>query len=300
MSARYDARMRRSAFLAISLLTAAFVFLPAAAHATGLPFYGPIIPLGVQQTCAGNWGGLVAVLNNIIAFSVSIAITFVAPLSIAYAGFLYVTNAFNPSGLARAKTILQNTVLGIVIALAGWLIVDLFLVALTKQGVDGWTHAMFSTSGTVCLPDYSNPTSTGEPTALGTNGASLSGASNERCAAGNTACSPEALMAAGLTAAQANIMSCIAVTESSGNPAKPPYNLSHPGSNSTACGTFQIVQTTWKGAASGQCSDFSNCQNAACNIQVMTTLVSQSNYTSWTCQGCNPKAQACVNQYSNS
>jgi len=118
-----------------------------------------------------------------------------------------------------------------------------------------------------------------------------------QCDPGNSACSVSALQEAGLSATQANIMSCIAMTESSGNPTTPPYNLSHPGSNSSACGTFQVVHSTWSGAASGACSDFSQCTNASCNIQVMTTLVHQSGYSSWTCPNCNAKASGCIAKF---
>lgn len=120
-----------------------------------------------------------------------------------------------------------------------------------------------------------------------------------QCNPANTSCSVSALMAAGLTAQQANIMSCIAMTESSGNPNTPPYNVTNPGSNSTACGTFQITQTTWNNyPPSGACADWrSNCQNAACNTQVMTNLVNANGYSDWTCPNCNSNAQGCINRY---
>jgi hypothetical protein len=92
-------------------------------------------------------------------------------------------------------------------------------------------------------------------------------------------------------------MSCIAVTESSGIAATPPYNIAHPDSNSTACGTFQITKTTWNTAATGACADFSNCMNASCNAQVAQALVANNGYKDWTCANCNSKAASCVQQY---
>jgi hypothetical protein len=120
-----------------------------------------------------------------------------------------------------------------------------------------------------------------------------------QCNPANTSCSVAALMAAGLTAQQANIMSCIAMTESSGNPNTPPYNVTNPGSNSTACGTFQITQTTWNNyPPSGLCADWrSNCQNAACNAQTMVNLVNSNGYSDWTCPNCNNNAAGCIAQY---
>ena len=123
------------------------------------------------------------------------------------------------------------------------------------------------------------------------------GGSLAQCAASNSSCSPAALQKAGFTSSQANIMSCIAVTESSGNPSTPPYNTTHAGSNSSACGLFQITRSTWNTVATGACASFSQCQNAACNIQVAKTLVNKSSYTPWTCKDCNNKAAHCISQY---
>jgi hypothetical protein len=115
----------------------------------------------------------------------------------------------------------------------------------------------------------------------------------------NSACSVQALMAAGMTSTEANVMSCIAMTESSGNPSTPPYNQTHPGSNSSACGTFQIVRTTWNSFnPGGSCSDHaSSCQNAQCNMAVATRLVKANGFRDWTCANCNSKAISCISRY---
>lgn len=120
-----------------------------------------------------------------------------------------------------------------------------------------------------------------------------------QCSADNPFCSVTVLRNAGFTESQANVMSCIAITESSGNPSIGPYNERHVGSDSSACGLFQVTQTTWNTyKPSGECSDWrSNCQRAACNAQVALTLVRNNNYKDWSCDGCNAKAQACVNKY---
>jgi len=139
-------------------LAVAPLALPLVAHATGIPFFGPIVgrPESRQLTCALGWGGLMQVVNNLIAFSITIGIVFIAPLLIAYAGFLYVVNPVSPSSRSNANAILLNTIVGIVIALAAWLIVNAMLTALTvkdgaKGGVAEWTKAMFSTTPDHCL-----------------------------------------------------------------------------------------------------------------------------------------------------
>ena len=60
------------------------------------------------------------VINNIISFSLTIAIVFISPIMIAYSGFLLVVNPVNPGGKNKAKDILLNTVIGIIVALSGW------------------------------------------------------------------------------------------------------------------------------------------------------------------------------------
>jgi hypothetical protein len=123
----------RTFFLTSFALTTVFA-LPVVAHAA-IPFFGPIIQKGVSvigdsQTCPLGWGAVINVVNNIISFLITIAIVFVAPVMIAYAGFLYVWNPMNPSGIAKAKSMLTNIVVGIVVALAAWMIVDAVMAVL--------------------------------------------------------------------------------------------------------------------------------------------------------------------------
>ena len=147
----YDKKMRLSrALLAcgatLPLLT------PLAAHAVGIPFFGPIVPPGAS-TCAAGWMAALDLVNRAIAFALTIGIVFIAPMSIAYAGFLFVVNPVNPSGVSKARSVLLNTIVGIVIALAAWLIVDTVLTVLTApdKGVSYWTAQLFR-GGDTCLP----------------------------------------------------------------------------------------------------------------------------------------------------
>lgn len=118
------------------LFAIVFLALPSAAYAGGIPFLGPIIP-DAYKVCPASWGLLITVINNIISLAITLAIVFIAPIMIAYAGFLYVVNPVNPSGMSKAKGILQNTVIGIVVMLAAWLIVDAIMAVLYKPS-DSW------------------------------------------------------------------------------------------------------------------------------------------------------------------
>ncbi|MFA5998019.1 MAG: pilin [Candidatus Paceibacterota bacterium] len=144
--------MRFRAPLFALLLVAGSLALPLAAHAA-IPFLGPIIPEDVNR-CAAGWGMVMIVINNIISFLITIAIIFVAPLMIAWSGFLFVVNPVNAAGKEQAKKILTSTVVGIVIALAGWLIVDAIMAVLYNPATVGQTWSQLVTSGgaKLCLP----------------------------------------------------------------------------------------------------------------------------------------------------
>lgn len=122
-----------------------------------------------------------------------------------------------------------------------------------------------------------------------------------QCASSNTNCSVEELMALGLTRAQANVMSCVAITENAGNAV---------GCSGTGpCGTFQISRTNWGLYAPSDCSaaNFSGnitaAQNhAECNKRTMVNMVQKLGYQPWTGNHpgqapWNPKAITCANNY---
>lgn len=282
-----------------------FLF-PHLTHASTIPFFGPIVP-SVTQTgvpgsdvCALGWGALILVVNNIIRVLISIAIVFMLPIFLTYAGFLFVANPGNPGNISKARGVLINAIGGIIIALAAWLLVDALMAVLYKGpsgGMKAWSDIVLGNSSLYCLPVAVPLPSVPGGGAGSTPGAP--GGAAAQCPATNRACSPLALQSVGFNLMQANVMSCIAITESGGDPSKPPYNLTHPNERpiSTACGLFQITKTNWDAYASGSCADFSKCTNPACNTQVAYILVSHHGYGDWTCLGCNKNAPACVSTY---
>ena len=122
-----------------------------------------------------------------------------------------------------------------------------------------------------------------------------------QCASGNTNCSVDELLALGLTPAQANTMSCIAITESSGQAVIC--------SGTGPCGTFQISKTDWGRYAPAGCkaSNFGGNttaaqNNAECNKQTMAVMVQNRGYQPWTGNNpgeapWNPAAITCANNY---
>ncbi len=320
--------MRSRASLYALLLVAGSLALPLAAHAA-IPFFGPIIPqVANQAVCPAGFGMLMIVINNIISFLITIAIVFVAPLMIAYAGFLYVVNPVDPSGISKAKGILWNTIVGIVVALAGWMIVDAVMAVLYNPNARSgttvlttWSNLITTGGAPICLPQAGAlPGDSLKQSAPGVRaGGALSPKATAQCA--SPACSPEALQAAGFNQTQANVMSCIAVTENSGNAT---------GCNGNACGTFQIMLTAnplvgsacaqynngnptlncpalCKAARGGAVKNEPSCQpcvqaaqDPQCNAQAAQNMVAQSGYKDWTPpRSDNQKAAACVQQYAN-
>ena len=225
---------------------------------------------------------------------------------LAYSGFLLVVNPFNSGAQSQAKKIITNTVVGIVIALSAWLIVDAIMAVLyhpTDPALAGsaWYSLVNSGGLPVCILQAGalNTLNNANITpGVDVTGISSSGTVSGQCSASNTACSPASLQAAGYTAGQAQALSCIAVTESSGNP-------NTPNSPTGACGTFQVVQGNWNQSSlhQGSCSSATSCNDPTCNLQAAYLLSQQaaakgqSVFQPWTCANCNSKAQGCINQY---
>lgn len=352
-------------FLSLSLFIS-----PAVSSAANL------VPCGGPNEKACQTCDVVTMVNGIVQWLIIIMGT-IAAIIIVYAGVKLVTSGGNSHAAQEAKSMMSNIIIGYIIVLAGWLIVDYIMKALVTddpsatfgvwnqltcttqqepkdkgQVTISWESDTFiktceplpngstncngakascaSSGGTPVVDTTVNPnrvvckvagsgsglcdvgpsgdhvlcsnlinscktrggtpkTDSSDPKNLKVSCVSTGGG-GVQCNPGNTACSVAALQAAGMNSSQANVMSCIAMTESSGNP------NSHSNSSS-ACGTFQIIRGTWAGAAPSSCSNFSNCTNASCNAQTAARLVRQSGYSSWTCPGCNNKAAACVSKF---
>lgn len=305
MHVGYDTSMRSRTLLLALVLAVGSLALPLAAHAA-IPFFGPVIPpqsiTGVlgSDTCAAGFGMLIMVINNIISLLLTVAILFVAPIMIAWSGFLFVVNPVNPSKKEEAKGILLHTVVGIVIALCGWLIVDAIMAVLYKPDtpVNGGTLGVWSqliTSGALgpCIPLAG---SLSQATQQNTAGVSTGGLTLPPTQQVGTACDPAAVLAAAaagnpsytLTTVEANTFACIAGPESSCGKKLINFNF---GKGSTAVGAFQVLLQS-----NASCYENTSCYAAA---GVMGPLNCASGFT-----GGNPiqgskVAQDCVNAASN-
>lgn len=257
----------RASFLALILVVGSFV-LPQFAHAA-IPFFGPIIPQGADQAvCPASWGMLISVVNNIIELLLTLAIVFVAPLMVAYSGFLMVANQGNAGKLEEAKTILWNTIKGIVISLSAWMIVGAIMAVLyqSPNGAWGtWSNLIVGNSSDLCLPQAG-------ALPLGTlNQAAPSVTTGVAAVAalpfGTGACDPSLLQTFGnaanvnLSVAQANTFACLAKPESACGTIMQNYSWNKNTGNGKASTAFGAFQVTLSGNHS--CFENQACYTAA-------------------------------------
>lgn len=314
-------RMRRLFItLPIALLLLAAAALPA--HAANLPLLDPnfqIVPdaHAIDPTCPVgaplSYAGVLQLIQNVMNAMVSIGlVAFV--LVLAYAGFSFIVNPTNPEARTKARSMLINVVVGLVIVLGAWLFVDFIMKALTGEngaaGFGPWNSILSDTAdvspcihATVATPltgfggvatgviDGSQATGGGQ--------LPLIGQARGLCSDRNSACNVSTLQSIGLTDKQAQAMSCIAMTESSGNP-------NTPKSSTGACGTFQITTRpgNWSKPAyhQGSCTTATSCNDATCNMQTAVLMYKDQGYQPWTGHDSsgkywNPNAVACVNKY---
>lgn len=101
-----------------------------------------IIPTIVPTTCNEKGGcksvcDIATVAQNVLNAGIYIAV-FLSAMLFAYAGFLYLTSVGNPSGVTSAKNIFINVAIGLVIILAGWIVVDTLMKTMTGASFGPW------------------------------------------------------------------------------------------------------------------------------------------------------------------
>jgi Type IV secretion system pilin/Lysozyme like domain len=286
--------MRRFVVAVIGLVMVLVVVSPVLATAAGL------VPCGGPGQVECQACHVTELINNVVAW-LFVVLSIVAAIMIAVAGIKMVVGGSNSGTREEAKSTFTNIIIGFIILMGGWILIDTLMKALLGEGSQ--TYGMWNQIQCARQPGaYNTPAGSGRNAVASSSYTGVTGGgrgAGAQCHAGNTACSVDALRALGFNDQQANIMSCIAMTESSGNP-----NAHNPtGGGMGACGTFQFRQTTWNSVRNrpAGCEDYAtSCRNHTCNAQMALQLVqrSPSGYSDWTCSGCNTRAQACINRYS--
>lgn len=96
--------------------------------------FNPFSPSNTSDSATGCQAcNLAQLIQNIITFAIGIAIPIAAAL-FAYAGFLYITSASNPGNISKAKGIFKDALVGFLIAVCAWLIINTLLHVIFNQG----------------------------------------------------------------------------------------------------------------------------------------------------------------------
>lgn len=117
--------------LILLLLILALVALPTGSFAQSELTPGYLIVCdGTTNPCDLN--DLLTLFQRFIN-ALIVVTTMVAPLLLAYAGFLFITRGDDPARVTRAGEVLKNTVFGFAIMLGAWLIVSAILAGLSTD-----------------------------------------------------------------------------------------------------------------------------------------------------------------------
>ena len=121
--------------LFISLLPL-FSFAATSTNGGDVPVSGSKGATGGLIVCRGvdctTWAQLIASIENLIKFTFKLAVV-AATISIAYAGFLYLTGGSNPGQVSKAHGIFWMVVKGFIIMLTAYLLVKLILDTLVSN-----------------------------------------------------------------------------------------------------------------------------------------------------------------------
>lgn len=104
----------------------------------GLLALAPVVGFAQIVQCNGpdcDWGALITLGQNILNFMVTLSV-FVAAVMFAYAGWLFFSDTGNASNVEKGKKVFGAVVIGLIIVLIAWLVVDTILDTLTGRGLD--------------------------------------------------------------------------------------------------------------------------------------------------------------------
>lgn len=134
-------------FPAISLVIFLMLIMPVLSLAQGgNSSDSRLVPCGTEANPTPcDFNQLMALINKIIRFVLFDLALPIAAIMFAYAGFLMVIGGGEAAGVrTKAKTIFTNTLLGLVFAVAAWLIINTILSILGYNGT--WIGFVFPTS----------------------------------------------------------------------------------------------------------------------------------------------------------
>ncbi len=153
----------RAGLITFLFALAFFVSASTPAMAANLPLLDPnfsIVPPECSE-CPCNYYGMLQVVQNVINAGVSLGvIAFV--LVMVYAGASFMLNPTNPETRTKARSMLLNVVVGMVIVLAAWLVVDFIMkmiynpdTAFEGGSFGPWNEILASQDNRWCIEETS-------------------------------------------------------------------------------------------------------------------------------------------------
>ncbi len=100
--------------------------------------FAQLVPCGnivddVLKEC--GWSDLLTLGENILNFIIVFSVT-VSAIVFAYAGFLYFSAGGDSNKISKARSLFGAVVIGLIVILTAWLIVNTILVTLTEKGLN--------------------------------------------------------------------------------------------------------------------------------------------------------------------
>ncbi|MES2931371.1 MAG: pilin [Patescibacteria group bacterium] len=303
------------------LLLLVFCVPLVASAQSNLPLFDPdwqlvpdahkIDPVNCPEGYPLGFGGVLQLVQNGMNAAISFGVI-IFVLVIAGAGILWILTPTNPENHSQAKKILTNAVIGLLIILSAWLIVDFVMKLLYNPNANNmgpWNQIL--TGGDLCIKPMENLQPLFSGSILAVPGASSASYDPRYTTSGS--CSPASVQQAGqsvtITVKEARFLACIARPESRCGGDLTNYNW---GRGSSAYGPFMILldgnARYFENEACRVAANVSgrlNCQdgfrngnpipgsdiarrcmqaasNLACSTAAATALVRQSGATPWT------------------
>ncbi len=129
-----------------SVIISVLFSIPTLIYASALT---PVVPQ-TPTSCPLGYGALLSMIHNILNDAVILAGMF-AVLLIAYAGFIFVFNSTAPEMISKGRKILISTIIGFVIVLSAWLIVNEVVVMFTTGNLQSVTSLLEPSGSNICI-----------------------------------------------------------------------------------------------------------------------------------------------------
>lgn len=251
--------------------TALLAALPFSAYAAATDFFGPIVPQGADKCVCPNsamdWGCVLQVFQSAMNALVSLGILAVI-FFIAWAGFSLMTGGSNPGTRQKAVNRMLNAVVGLMLILGSWLIVDTVMKYLydpsttfSGQQFGPWNTILGGDPKSFCLRPNLNPgqLTNGTPTEVIhaiLNPGSINSSSVATAGSGG-ACDPSVIESAvpGINPNEAKTLACLAGPESGCGTNIKNYKWNN---GSSAYGAYQVTL-----GGNSACYDNPACEQAA-------------------------------------